>query len=206
MKNNCVKSMMLLLITCIVLSGCWEAQKRLTKEEWDIQYKPATMEEAKAKGQLEHDLLIAKAEAESMNKMNNLKWWCGIGFVCSIFAIALPYKLSRLLGGAGAIACITGFGLAYAGNSYDWVISIIGLVIGCVAGTYAIFIMIMGFKQIVLGNKKFLGIHTTPFAEISTVKDFKDSQRSVQWNSTKALVKSVIKKAEKKGTDYIAKL
>ena len=176
------------LALALILFGC-QAQEKLTKAEWQLRYKPETLEQAQAMADLETKVLIATADADSLRQMNNVKMWCGIGIAASVFAMAIGY---RLIGGAGVLACFTGFALAYFGVAYGWLVAIIGAVIGVIIGGYACWIIVKGFKELFDGNEKLKKV--LPAAQLM---DFNSAQNSVQSPATKVLVDKMQAKIKK---------
>ena len=146
MKDNGYED---IFLVCLLLSitGCAE---RLTQEQWIDRYKPDDANQANAMSILQTRLIEAKSRAESQSMMDKFKIACAIGAVASVIAVVCGF---RLLGAAGLLGCITGFGLAYAGSEYAKYVAIGGLVYGVAVGGFAIYVIIRALREVIHGEE-----------------------------------------------------
>lgn len=140
-----MKTRYLVLSAILLLSiGC---AVKYTQEEWLKQMPPPkTIAEGEAMAVLRTKVIQAEAKVDSMAMLDKVKLACIAGVVASIFAICLSQKL---FGGAGLIASIVGFVMAYAGAEMGRYIAYAGLVIGVIVGGYAAYIVIRALKEII---------------------------------------------------------
>jgi hypothetical protein len=134
----------ILIVLCVCL--CCNEQKKLEQTS-----PPKTVEEAKAQAVKEGDIKIAVEKAKGIAKMENIRMYCAIGAIASIFAFIMGTSGIKAFAIAGFIASIAGGCLAQLNIDYPIWYVYGGLILLSIAVLYAVFLII---KELILTVEK----------------------------------------------------
>ena len=181
-----------LALLLIFVGGCAAERLQMTQQEWLQRYKPETEKQAKAMAILQTELIRAEAEKESLAVMDKFKIACAIGVGVSIVAIGIGLWLKigfiSVIGGVGVLACLSGFGLAYAGSELTKYVAWGGLILGTSGGACTVYLVGRVIKELISQ------IEFIKTKEPTVEKLLKGKEIPRQSATTKAVVKARRKK------------